>query len=39
MRYAALITCCFSGGFGPDRKFAVAERRRAFDFLTNSYMP
>ncbi len=25
MRYAALISCCFSGGIGPERKFAVAE--------------
>jgi hypothetical protein len=26
MRYATLITCCYSGGVGPDRKFAVADR-------------
>ena len=25
MRYATLITCCFSGGIGRERKFAVAE--------------
>jgi len=32
MRYAALITCCFSGGFGRDRKFAVAESLPSFRF-------
>lgn len=32
MRYATLITCCFSGGIGPERKFAVAEALPGYRF-------
>ena len=32
MRYATLITCCFSGGIGLDRKFVVAEGRPGYRF-------
>ena len=32
MRYAHLITCCFSGGVGPDRKFVVAEGLPSFRY-------
>ena len=32
MRYATLISCCFSGGFGPDRTFAVADGLPSFRY-------
>ena len=32
MRYATLITCCFSGGIGRERKFAVAEALPGYRF-------
>jgi hypothetical protein len=32
MRYATLITCCFSGGIGPERRYAVADGLPSYRF-------